>query len=634
MPVNWSEIARDALRCRPTLELPRRLKLPVVPQSIIKFTALAEQPDAGPQQLAAPIEADAALTSELLRQVNSVGIGLRQRVASVAQAIALFGSRRTKTLVLSCALQAASSEMKSRLVNATQFQKENRIRAVFARETAREIQVDVEVAFAAGLLQDFLLPLLTEAFHDDYLKIFQIERPLVEQERERFGWDHAQIAAGLMHDWGFPDELVAGVLWHHEQGRVALDPELRESSVSAALAAASLPESLCQSPQGFDTLLWLQDALPGFRFLEVANIVDEEFSGPDESPDQGVGLCDRLGILAMANLEQRRLDRVHRHRQLGSYLLEDQIGSGGMGVVYRARHCMLKRPTAIKLLRSVSIGPESLARFETEVQLTCQLTSPNTVAVYDYGVTSEGLFYYAMEFLDGITLAQLVRDYGPQPASRVIHLLRQVCSSLTEAHTSGLIHRDLKPENLMLCCRGGIPDMVKVLDFGLARAVSDQSERNQVSIKLYGTPSYMPPEAITSPLSVDARSDLYSLGGVAYFLLTGSPVFVGETIQDILHQHQTDPVQRPSRRLGTSIDADLEYLVLQCLAKNPRSRPASAQELGQMLGECVAQKAWGTDDAAQWWTHREQFLKNNLARSPGSLEPTKVFSACVPATDA
>lgn len=289
MSADWANLVQDAPRTRPQLELPRRLKLPVLPQSVVEFTAIAENPQAGPQELAAPIEADSALTSELLRQVNSVGTGLRQRVASIPQAINLFGPRRTKTLVLTCALQSATSRMKSRLINAIQFQKENRIRAIFARETAREIGVDMEIAYTSGLLQDFVLPLLTEAFHDDYLKIFQDERPLVEQERERFGWDHAQIAAGLMHDWGFPDELVAVVLLHHEQERVALDTELRGSSVCAALAAASLPESLCQSPQGFDTLLWLQDALSDFRFLEVANIVDEEFVAADQSLGQEVG---------------------------------------------------------------------------------------------------------------------------------------------------------------------------------------------------------------------------------------------------------------------------------------------------------------------------------------------------------
>ncbi len=627
MSVNWTEVVRIALKTRPQLELPRRLKLPVLPQSVVEFTAIAENTEASPQELAAPIEADSALTAELLRQVNSIGTGLRQQVASVSQAITLFGPRRTKTLVLTCALQAATSGVKSRLVNAIQFQKENRVRAVFARETARELGLDLDVAYAAGLLQDLLLPLLTEAFHEDYMQLFGQERELVEKEREQFGWDHAQIAAGLMHDWGFPDELVACVQLHHEAERVALDVTLRESFVSAAIAAASLPESLCQSPAGMETLLFLQDLLPNFRFLEIANVVDEEFSNSGSHPGSEAGLCEQLGHLAMANLEQRRLDRVHHHRQFGNYLLEDQIGAGGMGAVYRARHCMLKRPAVIKLMHSVKLDHDSLARFETEVQLTCQLTSPHTIAVYDYGVTSEGLFYYAMEYLDGINLAQFVQDYGPQPAGRVIHLLQQACCSLAEAHAAGLIHRDLKPENLMLCCRGGIPDMLKVLDFGLAKIVTTQPDRDQKSQVLCGTPMYMSPEAITAPHMIDARSDLYSLGAVAYFLLTGSDVFSGETIGEILQKQVNASPQRPSHRLGVPVPPDLELVILQCLEKDPAGRPKSAQELSRLLGECSADKTWNRQDAEQWWSRREDFLQSNNVVRPSTLEMTKIIGA-------
>lgn len=624
MTVDWAKIVGDAMQNRPQLELPRRLKLPVLPQSVVEFTSIAENPDAGPQQLAAPIESDAALTSELLRQVNSVATGLRSRVASISQAINLFGPRRTKTLVLTCALQTATAGMKSRLINATQIQKENRIRAIFARETAQSMGVDIEIAYTSGLLQDFLLPLLTEAFPAEYTRLFQQERELVEKEREQFGWDHAQIAAGLMHDWGFPDELVTCVLLHHNIERLTLDSTLQDSTVSAAIAAASLPESLCQSPQGFETLLLLQDVLPDFRFLEVANVVDEEFAGDNLHPGQDTGLCERLGNLAVDNLEQRRLDRVHHHRQLGNYTLEEQIGQGGMGVVYRARHCMMKRPAAIKLLHSMRLGIESLARFETEVQLTCQLTSPHTIAVYDYGVTPEGLFYFAMEYLDGITLAQLVQDYGPQPPGRVIHLLQQVCCSLVEAHAAGLIHRDLKPENLMLCRRGGISDMLKVLDFGLATVVSKHPERDQVPQTLCGTPLFMPPEAILAPQTVDVRSDLYSLGAVAYYLLTGTFVFQGEKVTEILKQHVRAIPERPSRRLEVPIDENLEFLILQCLAKEPDKRPQSAQELIQRLGECQTDHAWNKQEAAQWWTRREAFLQEHRTVSPGSFEPTRV----------
>ena len=625
MSVDWSGIVREALRTRPPLDLPRRLKLPVLPQSVVEFTAISEKPDVGPQELAAPIEADSALTSELLRQVNSVGTGLRQRVSSVAQAINLFGPRRTKTLVLTCALQTATAGIRSQLINATQFQKENRMRAIFARETARETAVDVEIAYTAGLLQDFLLPLLTDAFHTEYERLFQQERDLVEKEREKFGWDHAQLAAGLMFDWGFPDELIAAVLLHHSPDRITMDEGLRDSSVSAAIAAAALPESLVQSPQGFETLLFLQDALSDFRFLEVANLVDEEFAGVTGQRGQETTLCERLGNLAIEHLEQRRIDRVHRHRQLGNYTLEDQIGEGGMGIVYRARHCMLKRPAAIKLLHSMKLGPDSLARFESEVQLTCQLTSPHTVAVYDYGVTSEGLFYYAMEYLDGINLGHLIQDYGPQTPGRVIHILQQACSSLAEAHATGLIHRDLKPDNMMLCCRGGIPDMLKVLDFGLARVISSHPERDPFSIGISGTPLYMAPEAITSPQSIDAHSDLYSIGAAAYFLLTGLPVFDGETVSEILRQHISADPESPSERLGITIDADLEAIVMQCLAKNPADRPKSAQELSRMLGRCGAAKSWGSEEAADWWVRREAFMQTNAPTSPGALEPTRMI---------
>ncbi len=199
--------------------------------------------------------------------------------------------------------------------------------------------------------------------------------------------------------------------------------------------------------------------------LTVAADVDDEL----DPEGHGDSLCTRLGKLAQANLEQQRLDTINQYRKLGSYVLQDKLGEGAMGVIYRAQHDLLKRSAAIKVLRSTNISTAALAQFETEVQLTCQLTSPNTVLVYDYGVTPQGLFYYVMEFMDGVTLSQIVRECGPLPEGRVIHFLRQACNSLAEAHSLRLIHRDLKPENMMVCTRGGVPDTVKVLDFGLAR---------------------------------------------------------------------------------------------------------------------------------------------------------------------
>src|SRR6185369_11608020 len=211
-------------------------------------------------------------------------------------------------------------------------------------------------------------------------------------------------------------------------------------------------------------------------------------------------------------------------QQIGQYKLEQRLGSGGMGVVYRGQHAMLRRPTAIKMLDVDKVNEGSIQRFEREVQITSQLNNPHTVAIYDFGHTPEGVFYYAMEYLDGIDLQTLVERYGPQPVPRVIHMLLQVCSSLYEAHSLGLVHRDIKPANVMLNRRGGEPDVVKVLDFGLVKAL-DEAKQSRQTGGLSGTPLYMSPEAIQTPDLVDARSDLYAVGAIGYFLITGQPVF-------------------------------------------------------------------------------------------------------------
>jgi HD-like signal output (HDOD) protein len=611
MPRGWSQLICASLDSRPRLELPKRLSFPVLPQSVVEFSQIAANPEAGPHELAAPLESDPTLTSALLRQINSTAMGLKQKVASVAQAIGLFGPRRTKTLVLTSALQTATKDMKSRLIHMAEFHRENRIRALFAREAAQAIHVDAETAYVSGLLQDLLLPMLSEAFYSDYVQILGKEWELVEQERERFGWDHASVAARLIQEWGFPEELVAGVLFHHDVDRVILDETLRQTSVAAAMIAGCLPDSLNQSRSGFDALLVMQDALPEFCALEVACAVDDECA----LQGQAANLSDHLAELAVASLEQRRFDRVHWYRKVGNYTLEGQIGEGGMGVVYRAKHCVLKRPAAIKLLHSAKISSDLLSRFESEAQLTCGLTSPHTVAVYDYGVTSEGLCYYVMEYLDGITLAELVKMYGPLPPSRAIHFLKQACLSLAEAHSAGLIHGDIKPENLMVCSRGGIPDTLKVLDFGLARSVSNRLERSQASRSLSGTPRYMPPEAFLDGQSTDARSDLYSLGAVAYFLLTGEPVFPGTDLKSILTAHARHIPRQPSVRLGAPIDRDLEQVVMQCLAKAKQDRPASAQRLHQQLSRCRAGMTWTTANAEDWWAQREHRPVPELSKS-------------------
>jgi eukaryotic-like serine/threonine-protein kinase len=292
-----------------------------------------------------------------------------------------------------------------------------------------------------------------------------------------------------------------------------------------------------------------------------------------------------------------------RVKRLGQYTLEHKIGAGGMGVVYRASHAMLRRPTAIKLLPPERAGEASLVRFEREVQMTAQLSHPNTVAIYDYGRTPDGVFYYAMEFLDGINLEDLVRTYGPQTAGRVVTILDQVCGALNEAHGSGLVHRDIKPANIILTERGGEPDVAKVVDFGLVKPlVSSNPELTTTGTGvLTGTPLYLSPEAMTTPDVVDPRSDLYALGAVGYFLLTGRAVFEAGTVAEIIGHHlHTEPIE-PSRRVNHPVPADLERLIMQCLRKDPTARPQNARALRDALRACTQVRPWTADEAADWW---------------------------------
>ncbi len=256
-------------------------------------------------------------------------------------------------------------------------------------------------------------------------------------------------------------------------------------------------------------------------------------------------------------------------QQIGQYKLERKLGSGGMGVVYQARHAMLRRPTAVKMLEPDKVNEGTIERFEREVQITSQLNNPNTVAIYDFGRTPEGIFYYAMEFLDGIDLQSLVERYGPQPVPRVIHILQQVCGSLYEAHSLGLVHRDIKPANIMLNRRGGQPDVVKVLDFGLVKALDDQRQAGLTqNASLTGTPLYMSPEAIQMPNSVDARSDIYAVGAVGYFLLTGQPVFEADNVVELCQKHVAASPVLPSERIGKPLPEELESALLACLEKS------------------------------------------------------------------
>jgi serine/threonine protein kinase len=312
-------------------------------------------------------------------------------------------------------------------------------------------------------------------------------------------------------------------------------------------------------------------------------------------------------LIAFFSLAMVRVQRAAQRaslaaKELGQYQLEEKLGEGGMGVVYRGRHKLLRRPTAIKLLHPDKSTDESVARFEREVQLTCQLNHPNTISIFDYGRTPEGLFFYAMEYLDGINLETLVSRYGPQPEGRVIHILEQICGSLAEAHEICLVHRDIKPANVILNRRGGESDVVKVLDFGLVKAMDANKTAGLTSANaVLGTPLYMSPEAVETPDSIDARSDLYAVAAVGYYLLTGTPVFSGKSVVEICMNHVHMPPVRPSDRLGKPISADVEAALLKGLEKKPADRYPTAREFSDALLACASARLWTRREAAAWW---------------------------------
>jgi tRNA A-37 threonylcarbamoyl transferase component Bud32 len=308
---------------------------------------------------------------------------------------------------------------------------------------------------------------------------------------------------------------------------------------------------------------------------------------------------------------------VREARRLGQYVLERKLGEGGMGEVFRARHGMMRRPSAIKLLRPELAGEINLRRFEREVQQTARLTHPNTITIFDYGRTHDGVFYYAMELLDGATLQRIVAVDGAQPAGRVVRILTMACGALTEAHAIGLIHRDIKPANIMLCTQGGERDVVKLLDFGLVKEFEVDREVKLTSASIVvGTPQYMAPESIIEPGSVDARTDIYALGAVAYYLLAGVDVFDGKSIIEICSQHLHQEPEPLSTR-GGAIPVELEAVVLACLNKDPDRRPQSAAELRRRVEACPVEP-WDSARALAWWREYQPDLDGQAPQSTGA----------------
>jgi eukaryotic-like serine/threonine-protein kinase len=318
-----------------------------------------------------------------------------------------------------------------------------------------------------------------------------------------------------------------------------------------------------------------------------------------------VAIASAFGARAISRLRRQ----VALARQLGQYRLRQRIGGGGMGEVFLAEHQLLKRPCALKLIRpGAAVEPKALARFEREVQLTATLSHPNTVEIFDYGRTEDGSYYYVMEYLPGLSLSELVEQYGPLPPGRAVYLLRQVCLALREAHAAGLIHRDIKPSNIFAARRGGMDDVAKLLDFGLVRAAATVgaphlSDEGQI----LGTPLFMSPEQALGRHELDERSDIYSLGAVAYYLLTGRPPFDDEGAIGVMIAHARDSVVSLSQ-VNPAIPDDLERVVMRCLAKEPVERFVDAASLEQALGECGCAAEWDHNRAAWWWQDARQIL--------------------------
>jgi serine/threonine-protein kinase len=373
-----------------------------------------------------------------------------------------------------------------------------------------------------------------------------------------------------------------------EGGGVVLDPFESRTGRSVIGAWRWLP----QYGMGVGLQIEATEAYAPLRYLNVAFGVVF-----------GALVIAVIAALASA-FSVMRLRSQMGHRRLGPYVLQRRIGEGGVATVYLARHDLLKRPTAVKLLKPARATDEMIARFEREVQLASSFSHPNTVEIFDYGRTRDGLFYYAMEYLDGLTVSEVIQrsesKYVPVP--RAIHLLRQICAGLSEAHGKGLVHRDIKPENIMVCRYGGEYDFVKILDFGLVKHVSQQHSRDLTrSQRILGTPLYMAPERLRDPSDVDARADVYAVGAVAFLMLTGRRLF--ETADDLALTSKilNEEPPRPSAVAPQPVPVELDLLVSACLEKKREDRPQGVAGMIEALDALALEHRWPQREAQAWW---------------------------------
>jgi tRNA A-37 threonylcarbamoyl transferase component Bud32 len=373
---------------------------------------------------------------------------------------------------------------------------------------------------------------------------------------------------------------------------------------AAALARSDGPQGVLLDPyrnyRGARTIgawRWLPEA----RLTLAVEIEAGEAYGPLEYVQIAFGVLLVLVLVstfaaASTSLWAARM-RMREARRVGPYRIEREIGEGGMSHVYLGSHEHLKRPAAVKVLKPHLATDEVVTRFRREAQLCSQLTHPNTIEIYDYGYARDGRWYYAMELLDGLPMEALVRRDGPMPVARVVHLLRQACGSLGEAHARGWVHRDVKPNNLMVCVRAGEHDVLKVVDFGLIKQVNNADTRNLTQYaKVLGTPLYMAPERLRNPADVDARADIYALGAVAYFALAGKAAFDAETDHDIVYKVMNS---EPPPLARGDVPAELEALIRRCLEKERERRPSSIEEVRAVLDMLAQRLPWGEDDAGK-----------------------------------
>jgi serine/threonine-protein kinase len=371
-----------------------------------------------------------------------------------------------------------------------------------------------------------------------------------------------------------------------------LIPNTRQRSLLVVAALAAVP---------FAALAAAAVASPGLREIDLTPVLLQSALI--------LMFPSAIAVFAAARaaaLQRRAFEAERRAEQIGQYALKRKLGEGGMGEVWLAEHALLKRPCAVKFIRpDLAAHPATAARFAREVHAVTGLTHVNTVRVYDYGRADDGSFYYVMEYLEGPTLEELVRENGPLPPGRVVYLLRQLCGALAEAHAAGLVHRDLKPSNVIVTALGGQRDVAKLLDFGLVQDLSaDAADRLTQTGTVLGTPAYMSPEQATGESAVDARGDMYSLGAVAFFALTGRTPFQGKTLGQLLAAQRSEPPPALTA-LRPEVPADLAAVVARCLAKDPSDRFPSAGDLARALGQCECAADWSTECATEWW---RQFL--------------------------